>query len=80
MAKINWRRFILSFLVGGVVFNIAVTPLNIWEAGMFEAMYETLGVSIETLTELPSGQFALLMAVWLLIGLALGGGGLRSTW
>ena len=75
MGKINVRRLILGFLVGGVVFNVAVIPINIWEAEMFEAMYETLGVSLETLTGLPSGQYALLMAAWLLIGMALGGGG-----
>ncbi len=75
MGNINWRRLILGFLVGGVVLNVVVTPINLWEAEMFEAMYETLGVSIETLTELPSGQYALLMAAWLFIGMALGGGG-----
>ena len=75
MGKINVRRLILGFLVGGVVFNVAVIPINIWEAEMFEAMYETLGVSLETLTGLPSGQYALLMGAWLLIGLAGGGGG-----
>ena len=75
MGKINVRRLILGFLVGGVVFNVVVTPINLWEAGMFEAMYEALAVSPETLMELPSGLFALLMAAWLLIGMALGGGG-----
>ena len=75
MGKIRWGRLILGCLIGGFVFNIAVIPLNIWETEMFEAMYDTLGVSLETLTELPSGQYALLMTVWLLIGLALGGGG-----
>jgi len=77
LGKVRWRRLVLGCLVAGVVFQVLVVPLNMWEAPVFEAWFEARGLTLprDVFAELPSAEYALVMWTAFLTGMGLGGGG-----